>query len=77
MRHFLVESNRDSAVVLLANAVSAGFAPLAISLALTLIYLLCIPVANTSVNAAKSTGVALFQGDWALSQLCVFWIVPI
>jgi len=55
----------------------AGFAPLAIGLALTLIHLISIPVTNTSVNPARSTGVALFQGDWALSQLWVFWIVPI
>lgn len=55
----------------------AGFAPLAIGLTLTLIHLISIPVTNTSVNPARSTGVALFQGDWALSQLWVFWIVPI
>jgi len=55
----------------------AGFAPLAIGLALTLIHLISIPVTNTSVNPARSTGVAVFQGDWALSQLWVFWIVPI
>ncbi|MGX9936782.1 aquaporin Z [Advenella kashmirensis] len=55
----------------------AGFAPLAIGLALTLIHLISIPVTNTSVNPARSTGVAIFQGDWALSQLWVFWIVPI
>ena len=55
----------------------AGFAPLAIGLALTLIHLISIPVTNTSVNPARSTGVAVFQGDWALSQLWIFWIVPI
>jgi len=55
----------------------AGFAPLAIGLALTLIHLISIPLTNTSVNPARSTGVAVFQGDWALSQLWVFWIVPI
>ncbi|HBP30079.1 aquaporin Z [Advenella sp. FME57] len=55
----------------------AGFAPLAIGLALTLIHLISIPVTNTSVNPARSTGVAVFQGDWALSQLWVFWLVPI
>lgn len=55
----------------------AGFAPLAIGLALTLIHLISIPVTNTSVNPARSTGVALYQADWALSQLWVFWLVPI
>lgn len=55
----------------------AGFAPIAIGLALTLIHLISIPVTNTSVNPARSTGVAIFQGDWALSQLWVFWLVPI
>ncbi len=55
----------------------AGFAPIAIGLALTLIHLISIPVTNTSVNPARSTGVALFQGDWAISQLWVFWVVPI
>lgn len=54
-----------------------GFAPIAIGLALTLIHLISIPVTNTSVNPARSTGVAIFQGDWALSQLWIFWIVPI
>lgn len=54
-----------------------GFAPLAIGLALTLIHLISIPVTNTSVNPARSTGVAVFQGTWALSQLWVFWLVPI
>ncbi len=55
----------------------AGFAPLAIGLALTLIHLISIPVTNTSVNPARSTGVALFVGDWALEQLWLFWIAPI
>lgn len=55
----------------------AGFAPLAIGLALTLIHLISIPVTNTSVNPARSTGVALFVGDWALAQLWLFWIAPI
>ncbi|HEY0288039.1 MAG TPA: aquaporin Z [Pseudomonas sp.] len=55
----------------------AGFAPLAIGLALTLIHLISIPVTNTSVNPARSTGVAIFQGGWALSQLWVFWVVPL
>ncbi|WP_336854150.1 aquaporin Z [Pseudescherichia vulneris] len=55
----------------------AGFAPLAIGLALTLIHLISIPVTNTSVNPARSTAVAIFQGTWALQQLWVFWIMPI
>lgn len=55
----------------------AGFAPLAIGLALTLIHLISIPVTNTSVNPARSTAVAIFQGTWAIQQLWVFWLVPI
>jgi aquaporin Z len=55
----------------------AGFAPLAIGLALTLIHLISIPVTNTSVNPARSTGVALFQGGWAVAQLWLFWIAPL
>lgn len=55
----------------------AGFAPIAIGLALALIHLVSIPVTNTSVNPARSTGVALFQGTWALSQLWMFWLMPI
>jgi aquaporin Z len=55
----------------------AGFAPLAIGLALTLIHLVSIPVTNTSVNPARSTGVALFAGDWALAQLWLFWVAPL
>lgn len=55
----------------------AGFAPIAIGLALTLIHLVSIPVTNTSVNPARSTGVALFVGDWALAQLWLFWLAPI
>ncbi|QUM86085.1 MULTISPECIES: aquaporin Z [unclassified Moritella] len=54
-----------------------GFAPIAIGLGLTLIHLITIPVTNTSVNPARSTGVAIFQGDWALSQLWLFWVAPI
>jgi aquaporin Z len=54
-----------------------GFAPLAIGLALTLIHLISIPVTNTSVNPARSTGPALFVGDWALSQLWLFWVAPL
>ncbi len=54
-----------------------GFAPIAIGLGLTLIHLISIPVTNTSVNPARSTGPAIFVGDWALSQLWLFWIAPI
>jgi aquaporin Z len=55
----------------------AGFAPIAIGLGLTLIHLISIPVTNTSVNPARSTGVAVFVGDWAIAQLWLFWIAPI
>jgi aquaporin Z len=55
----------------------AGFAPIAIGLALTLIHLISIPVTNTSVNPARSTGVALFVGDWAVGELWLFWLAPI
>jgi aquaporin Z len=54
-----------------------GFAPLAIGLGLTLIHLVSIPVTNTSVNPARSTGPALFVGGWALSQLWLFWVAPL
>ncbi len=54
-----------------------GFAPLAIGLCLTLIHLISIPVTNTSVNPARSTGVAVFVGDWATAQLWLFWVAPI
>lgn len=54
-----------------------GFAPIAIGLGLTLIHLISIPVTNTSVNPARSTAVAIFQGDWAVSQLWLFWLAPI
>jgi aquaporin Z len=54
-----------------------GFAPIAIGLGLTLIHLIGIPVTNTSVNPARSTGPALFVGGWALGQLWVFWVAPI
>jgi aquaporin Z len=59
-----------------ANA-PAGFAPIAIGLALTLIHLISIPVTNTSVNPARSEGVAIFQGSWALDQLWAFWVAPL
>jgi aquaporin Z len=54
-----------------------GFAPIAIGLGLTLIHLISIPVTNTSVNPARSLGVALYVGDWALGQLWLFWVAPI
>ncbi len=54
-----------------------GFAPIAIGLCLTLIHLISIPVTNTSVNPARSTGVALYVGEWATSQLWLFWVAPI
>lgn len=56
---------------------SAGFAPIAIGFMLTLVHLISIPVTNTSVNPARSTGPAVFVGDWALSQLWFFWVFPI
>jgi len=55
----------------------AGFAPIAIGLCLTLIHLISIPVTNTSVNPARSTGVAVFVGGWAVEQLWLFWVAPI
>ena len=55
----------------------SGFAPLAIGLALTLIHLISIPITNTSVNPARSTAVAVFQGSWAMGQLWMFWVVPL
>ena len=55
----------------------AGFAPIAIGLGLTLIHLISIPVTNTSVNPARSTGPALFAGGAAISQLWLFWVAPI
>jgi aquaporin Z len=54
----------------------AGFAPIAIGLGLTLIHLISIPVTNTSVNPARSTGPAIFVGGWALAQLWMFWVAP-
>jgi aquaporin Z len=54
-----------------------GFAPIAIGLGLTLIHLISIPVTNTSVNPARSLGVAIYAGDWALGQLWLFWVAPI
>jgi aquaporin Z len=55
----------------------SGFAPIAIGLCLTLIHLISIPVTNTSVNPARSTGVALYVGDWAVAQLWAFWVAPV
>ena len=60
-----------------AKRAPAGFAPLAIGLCLTLIHLVSIPITNTSVNPARSTGPALFVGGWAIAQLWLFWIAPI
>lgn len=57
--------------------VPKGFAPIAIGLVLTLIHLISIPVTNTSVNPARSTGPAIFAGGWAISQLWLFWVAPI
>jgi len=59
------------------NRAPKGFAPIAIGLCLTLIHLISIPVTNTSVNPARSTGVALFVGGWAIQQLWLFWLAPI
>ena len=59
------------------SRVAAGFAPIAIRLALTLIHLISIPVTNTSVNPARSTGVALFAGAGAMGQLWLFWLAPL
>jgi aquaporin Z len=55
----------------------AGFAPIAIGLSLTLIHLVSIPITNTSVNPARSTGPALFVGGWALAHLWMFWVAPL
>ena len=55
----------------------AGFGPLAIGLTLTVIHLISIPVTNTSVNPARSTGVAVFVGGWAVQQLWLFWLMPL
>jgi aquaporin Z len=59
------------------SRVPTGFAPISIGLALTLIHLISIPVTNTSVNPARSTGQALFVGGWALQQLWLFWVAPL
>ena len=68
-------------LIVILNTTSAastpGFAALAIGLALTLIHLISIPVTNTSVNPARSTAVAIFQGGWALEQLWLFWVMPL
>jgi len=54
-----------------------GFAPISIGLAIMLIHLVTIPISNTSMNPARSTGIAIFAGGWALDQLWVFWVAPI
>src|SRR5580693_7868633 len=67
---FIIAASTDKRAV-------AGFAPIQIGLALTLIHLVSIPVTNTSVNPARSTGVALYVGGWAVAQLWLFWVAPI
>ena len=67
---FIIAGSTDKRVV-------AGFAPIPIGLALTLIHLISIPVTNTSVNPARSTAVAVYVGGWALAQLWLFWVAPI
>jgi aquaporin Z len=64
-------------VILNVTLAAPGYAPIAIGLCLTLIHLISIPVTNTSVNPARSTGVAIFQGNWALEQLWLFWVMPL
>jgi len=59
------------------HSAPVGFAPIAIGLGLTLIHLIGIPVTNVSVNPARSTGPAVFVGDWAVEQLWLFWVAPI
>jgi aquaporin Z len=59
------------------SSAPAGFAPIAIGLGLTLIHLISIPITNTSVNPARSTGPALFAGAWAIGQLWLFWLAPL
>ena len=78
----LIEMVLTAFFVLIINSVVSrselsSFAPLAIGLALTLIHLISIPVTNTSVNPARSAGVALFQGGWAIDQLWLFWVAPL
>lgn len=78
----LIELVLTAFFVLIINSVVSrselsSFAPLAIGLALTLIHLISIPVTNTSVNPARSAGVALFQGGWAIDQLWLFWVAPL
>ena len=64
-------------VILNVTLAAPAYAPIAIGLCLTLIHLISIPVTNTSVNPARSTGVAIFQGSWALEQLWLFWLAPL
>jgi aquaporin Z len=64
-------------VILNSTLAAPGYAPIAIGLCLTLIHLISIPVTNTSVNPARSTAVAIFQGSWALEQLWLFWVAPL
>lgn len=67
---FIIAASTDKRAI-------AGFAPIPIGLALTLIHLISIPVTNTSVNPARSTGVAIYAGGWAIMQLWLFWVAPI
>ena len=64
-------------VILNSTLAAPSYAPIAIGLCLTLIHLISIPVTNTSVNPARSTGVAIFQGSWAIEQLWMFWVMPL
>src|SRR5690606_37962392 len=79
LRSFPHRRSSDLLVILGATHGRApkGFAPIAIGFALTLIHLVSIPVTNTSVNPARSTGPAVFVGGWALGQLWLFWVAPI
>jgi glycerol uptake facilitator-like aquaporin len=74
---WLVFGGCGSAVLAAAFPQAFGFAAIAIGLALTLIHLISIPVTNTSVSRAHSTGPALFVGGWALQQLWLFWVAPL
>ncbi len=67
---FIIAASTDKRAI-------AGFAPIPIGLSLTLIHLISIPVTNTSVNPARSTGVAIYVGGWAIAQLWLFWVAPI
>jgi aquaporin Z len=72
-----IQVNTASRCVSSGGRAPVGFAPIAIGLALTLIHLISIPVTNTSVNPARSTGIAFYAGTWALGQLWLFWLAPL